>query len=164
MDNMKMYYTKQSAEWLEGLPIGNGRLAAMIWGDNEKDRVDLNHEWLWRGTNRNRKVIPAAKQDLEYVRSLLKERDFYKATIEANLYFGGGGGISSEKGRVDAYQTAGFIDFMLKDCKKFKWRELDIEKGICKVARETSETVVISEFFASCENGLIMSEWYSENK
>ena len=162
-NNMNMYYKKQSSEWLEGLPIGNGRLAAMIWGDDEKDIIDLNHEWLWRGTNRNRKVTPAAEH-LEYVRSLLKERDFYKATLEANSYFGGIGGISGKKCRVDPYQTAGFLEFNLKDCTKFDWRNLDIENGICRVSRKTSETEVISEFFASCENGLIMSKWYSENE
>ena len=157
---MKMRYKTQSSEWLEGLPIGNGRLAAMIWGSTEKDTLDLNHEWLWRGTNRNREVVPAAEH-LESVRALLKQGDFYKATVEANAYFGGDGGMSGKKGRVDAYQTAGFLEFELNGCTGFEWRELDIEKGICKVSRKTAETAVISEFFASCENGLLLSQWRS---
>ena len=163
MSANKMYYTKPSSDWLEGLPIGNGRLAAMIWGDGRKDIIDLNHEWLWRGNNRNREIAPVSEH-LEYVRSLLKEGDFGKATSEANKYFGGNGGISDRKCRVDPYQTAGFIEFELKDCEEYEWRELDIEKGICRVSRKTPEISVISEFFASCENGLIMSQWRSENE
>ncbi|MCL1794851.1 MAG: glycoside hydrolase N-terminal domain-containing protein [Oscillospiraceae bacterium] len=159
-NNMKMRHAKPPCEWLEGLPIGNGRLAAMIWGGGDKDIIDLNHEWLWRGTNKNRQIVPAADR-LESVRSLLKKGDFYNATIEANKYFGGDGGISKKKGRVDPYQTAGFLEFKLKDCAGFDWRELDIENGICKVSRKISGTAIISEFFASCENGLVMSKWHS---
>jgi len=154
-----MYYTKPSTEWLEGLPIGNGRLAAMIWGDAEKDIIDLNHEWLWRGIYKDRENADVSEH-LEYVRSLLKERDFLKATMAANLFFGGNGGISGRKHRVDPYQTAGYIEFKLHGCKQFEWRELDIDNGICRVSRDG----VISEFFASCENGLIMSKWFSNNK
>ncbi|MCL2813379.1 MAG: glycoside hydrolase family 95 protein [Oscillospiraceae bacterium] len=161
--NTKMNYKTQAREWMEGLPIGNGRLAAMIWGTCAKDTVDLNHEWLWRGTNKNRKIVPAAEH-LASVRELLKKGDFYNATLEANKYFGGGGGVSSQKGRVDPYQTAGFLEFALGGCEKFEWRELDIETGICRVSRKTSGTSVISEFFASCENGLIMSKWQSSDK
>ena len=159
----KMYYINHSSGWLEGLPIGNGRLAAMIWGGKEKDIIDLNHEWLWRGNNKNRKVTPAAEH-LERVRALLKAGDFYQATLEANIHFGGAGGMSGKKCRVDPYQTAGFLEFSLENCTKFEWRELDIENGICRTSRKTPETSVVSEIFASCENGLIMSEWYSENK
>ena len=155
----KMYYTSPPSEWLEGLPIGNGRLAAMIWGDGEKDTIDLNHEFLWRGNNRHREIAPVAEH-LEYVRSLLKKGDFFRATAAANLYFGGYGGIAREKCRVDPYQTAGFLEFRLKNCEKFNWRELDIEKGICRVSRDN----VVSEFFASCENGLILSKWHSDKE
>ena len=158
-----MRYAKQSSEWTEGLPVGNGRLAAMIWGDCEKDIIDLNHEWLWRGNNKNREIIPAAGH-LEYVRSLLKERDFFKAALAANLYFAGDGGISPKKNRVDPYQTAGFMEFRLKGSPEFERRELDIEKGVCKISRKISGISVISEFFASCENGLLMGRWYTNDK
>ena len=60
-----MRYARQSAGWLEGLPVGNGRLAAMIWGSADTDVADLNHEWLWRGIHRNRKVTPAADGQID---------------------------------------------------------------------------------------------------
>jgi len=163
VNNMKMHYTNPPAEWLEGLPIGNGRLAAMVWGGGEKDILDLNHEWFWRGIEKNRALAPASEY-LEYVRSLIKKRDFGRAAMAANLFFGGDGGISGKKCRVDPYQTAGFLEFNLKGCKEFEWRELDIENGICKISRKISGGSVISEYFASCENGLIMSKWYPEDK
>ena len=49
----KLWYTEPAAEYMCGLPIGTGRLAAMVIG-SMPERVALNHEWLWRGVNRNR--------------------------------------------------------------------------------------------------------------
>ena len=160
MSLYKMRYDKPAADWMEGLPIGNGRIAAMVWGDGETDILDLNHEWLWRGINRNRKVAHVS-QHLDYCRSLLKKKDFYKATLAANLFFAGGGGLCPGDNRVDPYQTAGFIKVKFDGVEQFNWRELDIENGICKAGRKAA-SYVTSEFFASCENGLIISEWRAE--
>ena len=81
--NNKMIYSVPAKEWKEGLPIGNGRLAAMVWGDMETDILTLNHEWLWRGVNRNRKAYEGAKY-LPMVRELLAKKEYFKATSVAN--------------------------------------------------------------------------------
>ena len=52
--NDKLWYKKPADQWNEGLPIGNGRLAAMVIGDPDRERIALNHEWLWRGINKDR--------------------------------------------------------------------------------------------------------------
>ena len=44
-----LWYEKPAAEWVEALPIGNGRLGAMIFGDPTKDRIQFNEESLWVG-------------------------------------------------------------------------------------------------------------------
>jgi len=155
-----MRYTKPPKDWLEGLPIGNGRFAAMVWGDAGRDILDLNHEKLWRGVNRNRKAIPAAEY-LPFVRSLLNEGDFIKGTLAANLFFAGNGGILPVKSRVDPYQTAGLLSFQLLDCVAFEWRSLDIENAIVSVSRKTPGGCVISEFFADCCDGPLMFRWHS---
>ena len=160
----KMYYSTPSSEWMEGFPIGNGRIAAMVWGDDKTDVLTLNHEWLWRGIHRDRKVTPA-NQYLGYVRELLKNKDFFKASVAANLFFAGDGGISSIKNRVDAYQTAGTLEFKLIDFNKFNYRELDINTGIALASRNNYEGgEVFSEFFTDSNDGILMARWYSEYK
>ncbi|NMA96030.1 MAG: hypothetical protein GX974_08320 [Clostridiales bacterium] len=52
--NQKLRYRSSTRERKEDLPIGNGRLAGMILGCPEIERIALNHEWLWRGINRDR--------------------------------------------------------------------------------------------------------------
>jgi len=46
---MELWYTAPASEWLEALPIGNGRLGAMIFGGVKEDLVQLNEESLWAG-------------------------------------------------------------------------------------------------------------------
>ena len=58
--NTRLWYDKPADEYMSGLPIGTGRLAAMVLGAVQPERVALNHEWLWRGIQRARDVEPAA--------------------------------------------------------------------------------------------------------
>ena len=50
----KLWYTHSTEQFMEGLPLGNGRLAAMVLGRPERLRLALNHEWLWRGEHGRR--------------------------------------------------------------------------------------------------------------
>jgi len=65
----KLWYTKPAGEYMCGLPIGTGRLAAMVLGGTP-ERLALNHEWLWRGINRSRESANSAHL-LAEVRELL---------------------------------------------------------------------------------------------
>jgi len=141
---------------MEGLPIGNGRLAAMIWGDESCDRISLNHEWLWRGTNRFRECENVSNY-LHEVRDLLKQGDYFGASTLANLYFGGKGGISGIKSKVDPYQPAGDLLFTPDGPAKFVSRELDIENGVCTVERNN----IKSFFIAHIVEKRIICHWRS---
>ena len=44
-----MWYTKPAEEWEEALPVGNGRLGAMVFGGVEEERIQLNEETYWSG-------------------------------------------------------------------------------------------------------------------
>ncbi|HWJ89455.1 MAG TPA: glycoside hydrolase N-terminal domain-containing protein [Flavisolibacter sp.] len=69
---LQLWYNKPSAKWTDALPIGNGRLGAMIFGGAEKDRIQFNEETLWTGAPRdyNRK---GAYRNLDSIRQLLFE-------------------------------------------------------------------------------------------
>jgi len=67
----KLINTTSSGEWMEGYPIGNGRLAAMVWDTNDTDILSLNHEWLWRGWYKNQSCKPGS-QNLQEVRKIFK--------------------------------------------------------------------------------------------
>ena len=52
--DLKLWYCQPADEWVEALPIGNGRLGAMVFGRVEHERIQLNEETLWDGHKFNR--------------------------------------------------------------------------------------------------------------
>lgn len=46
---MQLWYTKPTVEWTEALPLGNGRLSAMVFGGVTDDRIQINEGTLWGG-------------------------------------------------------------------------------------------------------------------
>ena len=155
-----LWYEKQATEWIEGLPIGNGRLAAMVWGDECSDRLSLNHEWLWRGVHRNRDNEPSAKH-LPEIRRSLHDGNFFKATSLANTFLGGLGGKSGIKGRVDAYQPAGDLTFKMKE-SQFNKRQLNIDDALVTVERTVNNENITSSFITHPLHNLIIGRWHSE--
>ncbi len=129
----RLWYQTPASDWSEGMPIGTGRLAAMVLGTCPRERLALNHEWLWEGTNRLRDVEEAA-QHLAEVRELLLAGDYERGTELGNRYFGGVGGISGIPGRVDSFQTAGdlYIEFDHRPWHEYI-RDLDLSTGLATV-------------------------------
>jgi alpha-L-fucosidase 2 len=68
--DLKLWYNKPATKWTEALPIGNGRIGAMIFGGVVQDRIQFNEETLWTGEPReyNR---PGASNYLDTIRQLL---------------------------------------------------------------------------------------------
>lgn len=148
----KLWYTTPTDQWYCGLPIGNGRIAAMAVNREDADCIQLNHEWLWRGVYRERENEYAADK-LGEVREKLLSGDFLEGTRLANAYFGGNGGVSGRPNRVDPYQTAGELCFQHSD-KSFVRRELDLDTGVVSVRRRCGMRT-----YAHCQEQFLVCEW-----
>ena len=48
-NNLVLWYQKPAEAWTDALPVGNGRLGAMVFGGVERERIQLNEETLWDG-------------------------------------------------------------------------------------------------------------------
>ncbi|WP_159885669.1 glycoside hydrolase family 95 protein [Paenibacillus puerhi] len=69
-DGLTLWYRQPAAEWNEALPIGNGRLGAMVFGQVEKERIQLNEDSVWYGGPRDRNN-PDALPNLPRIRELI---------------------------------------------------------------------------------------------
>src|SRR6476469_9911790 len=79
-DSLKLWYKQPAAAWTEALPIGNGRLGAMIFGNVKNELIQLNESSLWSGGPHNDTPKTHAAQYLPLVReALLKEENYVKA-------------------------------------------------------------------------------------
>ncbi|TDH28819.1 glycoside hydrolase family 95 protein [Segetibacter sp. 3557_3] len=67
---LKLWYREPAVKWTEALPVGNGRLGAMIFGGTVEDRIQFNEETLWTGEPRDYTRAGAATY-LDPIRKLL---------------------------------------------------------------------------------------------
>lgn len=65
-----LFYRSPAGQWDEALPVGNGRLGAMIFGDPREERIQLNEDSLWHGGPRDRHN-PDALSNLPEIRRLI---------------------------------------------------------------------------------------------
>lgn len=76
----KLWYKKPAKVWTEALPVGNGRLGAMVFGGVKEELIQLNEGTLWSGGPARTHVNPDAYKNLLLAReALLKEEDYGKA-------------------------------------------------------------------------------------
>jgi alpha-L-fucosidase 2 len=153
MSENKLWYTHPPSEYMAGLPVGTGRLAAMIIGGHDPERVALNHEWLWRGRHRE----PDKNAHLlAEVRALLLAGRCEEGTRKANEAFGGNGGVSKVKDRVDPYQPAGDLLFRLTHGAAEDYRrELSLDTGLVTVVYRAGGTRYRREYLADLDADLI---------
>lgn len=76
---MKMYYKQPAANWHEGLPLGNGRIGAVIFGGTKTEKIALNEDTLWAGyPDITQKGI--SKEGVKQIIELTKQKRYAAAT------------------------------------------------------------------------------------
>jgi len=127
--NMTLWYRQPAQKWLHALPLGNGRLGAMVFGGVNRERIQLNEESLWAGGPRECNT-PAALEHLPEVRRLLFEGKYAQADRLADKY------LMGDPRGVRPYQSLGDLWLDLADHEHVAdyRRELDLETGIARVS------------------------------
>lgn len=140
--------------WDEALPIGNGRLAAMVFGGIKRERIQLNEESLWSG-KKIEDFNPEAQKDLAEIRKLIFEGKQEEAQVLAEQKLTG-------KPQDNAiYQSLAdvFIDFPdIKDEAEVKdyYRDLHIDSAISTVHYSVGDKLFKRETFASHVDDIIV--------
>lgn len=141
-------------EWLKALPVGNGSLGAMIFGDVPLERIQLNEKSLWSGSpdvNDN----PIAMNSLPRIRTLLFNGNYNEAselTLRTQVCKGYGSGYGNGANvPYGSYQTLG--DLWIESFQPTKFsdytRELDLMRGIVRVSYKQNGITYQREVFSS---------------
>lgn len=80
MDNL--WYTTEARRWEEALPLGNGRLGAMVFSGTNTDKISINEDTLWSGGPGSGKVKPTDKKWFDGVKKLIADGKYVKAQNE----------------------------------------------------------------------------------
>ncbi len=147
---MTLWYRRPASKWLEALPIGNGRLGAMVFGKVGQERIQLNEESLWSGGPHDW-TNPKALDALPKVRKLLFEGKVVQAKRLA------GETMMGVPMRVTPYQTLGdlHLHFPGQDRVYGYRRELDLDAAVARVSYRAADGRFTRELFASAVDQVI---------
>jgi len=150
--NMKLWYnTPADKTWEAALPIGNGRLAAMVYGNPGQDLIRLNESSVWSG-GPNRNDNPHALAALPQVRKLIFDGDVKGASDLAAL------NIKSEKINGMNYQPVGDLHLTFPGHDQYEryYRELDLERAVASSSYTVNGVRYTREEFASLADQVIV--------
>ena len=139
-----LWYAHPAEKWTDALPIGNGRLGAMIFGGIPDERIQFNEDTLWKGQPHNY-VRAGAEKHLAEIRQLLFDGKIKEAgTLTRRTFL-------SDPVRQKAYQPFGDLrlHFTGQDNATNYRRELDLDSAIARVTCRVAGVTCQREAFAS---------------
>jgi alpha-L-fucosidase 2 len=146
-----LWYKQPATEWVEALPIGNGRLGGMIFGKTDYERIQLNEESMWSGS-RTVTDKPDAYKYLPEVRRLLFEGKYAEAQKIAEHDM-------MTEGTWNMYQSLGDLYFKLghSDTISEYRRELNLDEAIVRVTYNVGKVTYKREYFSSSvDQGIVI--------
>lgn len=152
LPDRKIWYTHPATSWNEALPVGNGRLGAMVYGRIASERIQLNEETVWSGRPEIF-VNPDAKTALPEIRRLLFQGKYAEAKELAQKKMMG------DKKVWSSYQTLGDLDleFSESDSEISDYhRELDLDNATVRISYRQDNVSFKRELISSAPDQAIV--------
>lgn len=152
----RLWYKNPANKWEEALPIGNGRIGGMVFGDHTNEKIVLNEETLWTGSPEKDDVC-FCMDEMNNARKLIKNKKFSEAdqTISSKLMSGR---------RTQLYLTFGELNLEIDTVADKKFleyeRSLDLDSGIAsakyKIDRDLLSPIdYAAEYFTSLTDDIM---------
>lgn len=145
-----LWYDHPANEWTEALPLGNGRIGAMVFGQPVKETIQLNEESLWAGCKEDGNARSAS--EMPRLQKLLLEGKTAEAIALSEKILAG------PYMRIRSYQTFGdlLLDFGNVDDVKGYRRDLDLSTGLATVKYSVNGVGFTREVFTSAPDNLLI--------
>lgn len=157
----RLWYRQPAVEWEEALPIGNGRLGAMVYGGVDGEQLQFNEESMWYGGAVNR-INPDFAENLPKIREYIEKGEIGRAERLMDI------AMSGCPDSMHSYQTLGTVSFIFENIadnppkrngKLGKLtvptgvtgyeRSLELDSALCRTRFADSKGQYRREFFAS---------------
>ncbi len=168
---MELFWRKPAEQWVEAIPVGNGRLGGMVYGGYKKDIVQLSEETLWDGRFDEMADNPECAEHLAEIRDAIFARDYVRGEELTQKYMvcrGHGSHAGNGHGYCyGSFQTAGELyaefDGVGDEVPDDYRRELDLDTGLVTVTYTANGTRFTNHTHTSFVHGAMMHE-YSATK
>ena len=146
-----LWYTQSAGKWTEALPIGNGRLGAMVFGGVTEERIQFNEDTLWKGAPHDYDR-PGAREHLGEIRQLIFDGKTQEAGDVTRKYF------LSDPVRQKSYQPFGDLHFHFNgftNATNYR-RGLNLGTATATVTYDANGVTYHREAFASYPDQLLV--------
>lgn len=156
-ERLTLAYGRPADDFSEALPIGNGRLGAMVYGGVQRDSVSLNHDRLWRRKHRNT-TVPVVTH-LAQIRRLAAEGKWWQSeqvcldklqpyVPELGRTWTKEAGLSPER-TLNSFQPAGNLEILVSAASTVAdyQRVLDLTTGVTTVRYRIGGVTFSREYF-----------------
>jgi len=160
---------KNDAGWLQALPVGNGSIGAMVYGDVNRDRIQLNEKSLWSGSPADNDN-PESFGSLDSIRNMLyagKYRKAHQLAEKTQICKGAGSGHGNGANvPFGCFQTLGdlWLDFHSKTAYTGYYRELDLSSGVVRIQYTQDGVKYTREVFASYPDQVLVIRLTADQK
>ncbi|GAB6395214.1 MAG: alpha-L-fucosidase/glycosyl hydrolase family 95 [Bacteroidales bacterium] len=150
-NHWKLWYNAPAEKWTEALPVGNGRLGAMIFGAADREKIQLNEETVWSGQPNNN-INPDALEAIPAIRKLMFAGKFKEAQDLADAK------VIPKTNQGMAFQPVGDLNlsFPGHDSPSDYSRELDITQAIATTRYTVDGVEYVRETFAAFTGQVIV--------
>ena len=151
---LTLWYRQPAGEWVEALPVGNGRLGAMVFGGTSHERIQLNEQTVWSGDA----VAPpplgsSVAAQLPAIRQLLFDGKYAEGEAEARQTM-----LTNRAIPNASYQTLGdlLLDSEIAAEPGSYRRSLDLDTAVAATTFRAGPTTFRREVFASVPDQVIV--------
>ncbi|MFW6161182.1 MAG: glycosyl hydrolase family 95 catalytic domain-containing protein [Planctomycetota bacterium] len=150
-DEWVLWYRRPAAKFEQALPLGNGRMGAMVYGGIDVERIQFNEDTLWTGQPQDYQH-PGAAEYLPQVRKLLFEGKQREAERLAGQH------MMSQPLRQEYYQPFGDLHLAFPGHLTVTGyrRSLDLDEAVARTRYQAGEVTYTREVFASHPDGVIV--------
>ncbi|HTO28147.1 MAG TPA: glycoside hydrolase family 95 protein, partial [Devosia sp.] len=151
MNDLELWYDSSASKWTDALPLGNGRLGAMVFGGVARDEFQLNESTLWSG-GPYQPTNAEARPNLDAVRQLIFAGRYAEAEALANAH-------SMARPYLEmSYQPAGnlYLDVVHPELFTQYRRSLDLDRAVTTTTYRVAGVTYTREAFISAVHGLLV--------
>lgn len=146
----RLWYDKPAGQWVEALPLGNGRIGAMVHGRTDEEVISLNDDTLYSGEPKSRDLPLDVTKDFDHVTGLLRDRKYAEADAYVTRHWLGRG--------QNSYQPLGQLRLSFDDKTPVTdyRRELDLARAVATTTYTQNGVTHTREHFASHPDGVFV--------
>lgn len=157
----RLWYKTAADDWMKAIPIGNGRLGAMVYGGDKCERIALNEISLWSGRHDETSNDLCGREALDEMRRCFQEGDLDKGNALGKKYL---------TGRMTTFGTHLPLGDMLIEFgsqageTENYMRQLNLENAVASVSYKSGDTSFTREYIAGYPDDVIAMRFTSDRK